>query len=131
MGIDLNFIAIEEPRPIFDRMSGGQEFDVAEYSSPNSCSVRQQTMPLCSAACFPVALLSPRFHCDQQEIRNQDAQGSEGKRVGVRCTPWTRRFSSGGFCNTNIGVDCEKIQWVQGAVNHAGSHGDPHVACRC
>jgi 4,5-dihydroxyphthalate decarboxylase len=32
-GIELNFMAIEEPRPIFDRMSGGQEFDVAEYSS--------------------------------------------------------------------------------------------------
>src|SRR5919204_321607 len=27
-GIELNFIAIDEPRPIFDRMSGGQEFDV-------------------------------------------------------------------------------------------------------
>ena len=32
-GIELNFMPIEEPRPIFDRMSGGQEFDVAEYSS--------------------------------------------------------------------------------------------------
>ena len=32
-GIDLNFIAIDQPRPIFDRMSAGQEFDVAEYSS--------------------------------------------------------------------------------------------------
>src|SRR5437764_15098348 len=32
-GIDLNFIAIDEPRPLFDRMSGGQQFDVAEYSS--------------------------------------------------------------------------------------------------
>ena len=31
-GIDLNFIAIDQPRPIFDRMSGGQEFDVSEYS---------------------------------------------------------------------------------------------------
>jgi len=31
-GIDLNFIPIEVPRPLFDRMSGGQEFDVAEYS---------------------------------------------------------------------------------------------------
>ena len=31
-GIDLNFIAIDQPRPIFDRMSGGEEFDVAEYS---------------------------------------------------------------------------------------------------
>src|ERR1700754_1588583 len=32
-GIVLNFIPIELPRPIFDRMSGGEEFDVAEYSS--------------------------------------------------------------------------------------------------
>ena len=32
-GIDLNYIAIDQPRPIFDRMSGGEEFDVAEYSS--------------------------------------------------------------------------------------------------
>jgi 4,5-dihydroxyphthalate decarboxylase len=32
-GIDLNFMPIDEPRPIFDRMSGGLEFDVAEYSS--------------------------------------------------------------------------------------------------
>ena len=32
-GVDLNFIAIDEPRPIFDRMAGGEEFDVAEFSS--------------------------------------------------------------------------------------------------
>src|SRR5215475_819322 len=32
-GIDLNFIAIDQPRPIFDRMAGGEEFDVAEFSS--------------------------------------------------------------------------------------------------
>ena len=32
-GIDLNFLAIETPREIFDRMGGRQEFDVAEFSS--------------------------------------------------------------------------------------------------
>src|SRR6267378_3433932 len=32
-GIDLNFIAIDQPRAIFDRMAGGEEFDVAEFSS--------------------------------------------------------------------------------------------------
>lgn len=31
-GIDLNFIAINHPRDIFDRMSGGQEFDASELS---------------------------------------------------------------------------------------------------
>src|SRR5437763_15670086 len=32
-GVDLNFIAIDQPRAIFDRMAGGEEFDVAEFSS--------------------------------------------------------------------------------------------------
>lgn len=31
-GIDLNFIAVNHPRDIFDRMSGGKEFDASELS---------------------------------------------------------------------------------------------------
>ena len=43
-GIDLNFIAIDQPRPIFDRMSGGQEFDVCGiFAPPNSHSVSPAT----------------------------------------------------------------------------------------
>ena len=32
-GIDLNFIVLNSPRAIFDRMGGGQEFDASEFSS--------------------------------------------------------------------------------------------------
>src|SRR5436305_12656706 len=32
-GIDLNFIVIDQPRAIFDRMAGAEEFDVAEFTS--------------------------------------------------------------------------------------------------
>lgn len=32
-GIDLNFIAIDDPRQTFDRMGGGLEFDASEMSS--------------------------------------------------------------------------------------------------
>lgn len=31
-GVDLNFIAINHPRDIFDRMAGGKEFDASELS---------------------------------------------------------------------------------------------------
>ena len=34
-GIDLNFLAIDSPREIFDRMSGAMEFDASEMSSPD------------------------------------------------------------------------------------------------
>src|SRR5579885_2124269 len=32
-GIDLNFLVNDEPRNIFDRMAGGLEFDLSEFSS--------------------------------------------------------------------------------------------------
>ena len=32
-GIDLNFLAIDDPRQIFDRMGKNQEFDTSEMSS--------------------------------------------------------------------------------------------------
>lgn len=31
-GIDLNFLSVNHPRDIFDRMSGGKEFDASELS---------------------------------------------------------------------------------------------------
>ena len=51
-GIDLNFIRIEQPRPIFDRMSGGEEFDVAEYSS--SEYVQRYANKKCNFVAIPV-----------------------------------------------------------------------------
>ena len=33
VGFDLNFLAINNPREIFDRMGGSQEFDASEFSS--------------------------------------------------------------------------------------------------
>jgi len=41
-GIDLNFVVLDNPREIFDRMTGRLEFDVCEMSSsvalpPRSC----------------------------------------------------------------------------------------------
>lgn len=51
-GIDLNFIPIELPRPIFDRMSGGEEFDVAEYSS--SEYIQRYAAGKCNFVAIPV-----------------------------------------------------------------------------
>ena len=62
-GIDLNFIPIDEPRPIFDRMSGGQEFDVAEYSISEFVQrFANKQCPFVAIPVFPVARLPPRLH---------------------------------------------------------------------
>src|SRR5947208_3231360 len=53
-GIDLNYIAIDSPREIFDRMGGRQEFDVAEFSSSEFISFfARGESPLVALPVFP------------------------------------------------------------------------------
>ena len=67
-GIDLNFIAIDQPRPIFDRMSGGQEFDVAEYSSSEFVQrFANNECPFVAIPVFPSIAFRLGFHRDQPQ----------------------------------------------------------------
>jgi hypothetical protein len=50
-GISLNFIEVEHPRDIFDRMTGSGEFDASELSSSEYIRGMQQEIDLSSG--FP------------------------------------------------------------------------------
>ena len=53
-GIDLNYVAIDAPREIFDRMGSRQEFDVAEFSSSEFISsFARGNCPLVAVPVFP------------------------------------------------------------------------------
>ena len=53
-GIELNYIAIDSPREIFDRMGSRQEFDVAEFSSSEFISTLAcGDCPLLALPVFP------------------------------------------------------------------------------
>ncbi len=127
-GIELNFIPIELPRPIFDRMSGGEEFDVAEYSS--SEYVQRFAAGKCNFVALPV-FPSRTFRHDVIAINKKSGirkpKDLEGKRVGVALYTMTAALFIRGLLQHEYGVDLSKIKWVQGAINTAGSHGDPHV----
>ncbi|MEA2951390.1 MAG: 4,5-dihydroxyphthalate decarboxylase [Alphaproteobacteria bacterium] len=127
-GIELNFIPIELPRPIFDRMSGGEEFDVAEYSS--SEFVQRLASGNCNFVALPV-FLSRSFRHDVIAINKRSGinkpKDLEGKRVGVALYTMTAAIFIRGLLQHEYGVDLSKIKWVQGAINSAGAHGDPHV----
>jgi 4,5-dihydroxyphthalate decarboxylase len=127
-GIDLNFMPIEEPRPIFDRMSGGQEFDVAEYSSSEFVQrFANRQCPFVAIPVFPSRAFRHGFIAINKESGITRPKDLEGKRVGVPLYTMTAAIFIRGLLQHEFGVDFEKIRWVQGAVNHAGSHGDPHV----
>src|ERR1700761_3934405 len=108
-GIDLNFIRIEQPRPIFDRMSGGEEFDVAEYSS--SEFVQRYANKQCPFVAIPVF----PSRCFRHSC------------IGVALYTMTAAIFIRGLLQHEYGVDFSNVTWVQGAINTSGAHGSPTV----
>jgi len=127
-GIELNFIAIEEPRPIFDRMSGGQEFDVAEYSSSEFVQrFANKQCPFVAIPVFPSRAFRHGFIAINKKSGIRKPKDLEGKRVGVPLYTMTAAIFIRGLLQHEYGVNFEKVHWVQGAINHPGSHGNPTV----
>ena len=127
-GIELNFIAIEEPRPIFDRMSGGQEFDVAEYSSSEFVQrYANKQCPFVAIPVFPSRAFRHGFIAVHAKAGIDSPKDLEGKRVGVPLYTMTAAIFIRGLLQHEYGVDLSKIHWVEGAMNAAGAHGNPTV----
>ena len=83
-GIDLNFIAIDQPRPIFDRMSGGEEFDVAEYSSSEFIQrFANKQCPFVAIPVFPSRAFRHGFIAVHRKAGIKTPKDLEGKRVGI------------------------------------------------
>jgi 4,5-dihydroxyphthalate decarboxylase len=127
-GIDLNFIAIDQPRPIFDRMSGGQEFDVAEYSSSEFIQrFANKQCPFVAIPVFPSRAFRHGFIAIHRQAGIKEPKDLEGKRVGVPLYTMTAAIFIRGLLEHEYGVDCSKIRWVQGAMNTPNAHGSPTV----
>ncbi|HEY7246407.1 MAG TPA: ABC transporter substrate-binding protein [Xanthobacteraceae bacterium] len=127
-GIELNFIAIDQPRPIFDRMSGGEEFDVAEYSSSEFVQrFASKQCPFVALPVFPSRAFRHGFIATHRKAGINKPKDLEGKRVGVPLLTMTAAIYINGLLQHEYGVDLGKIQWVQGAMNTAGAHGSPTV----
>jgi len=127
-GIDLNFIPIEEPRPIFDRMSGGQEFDVAEYSSSEFVQrYANKQCPFVALPIFPSRAFRHGFIAVNRRSGINSPKDLEGKRIGVPLYTMTAAIFIRGLLQHEYGVDFSKVHWVQGAMNTAFAHGNPTV----
>ena len=127
-GIDLNFIAIDQPRPIFDRMSGGQEFDVAEYSlSEFTQRFTRNECPFVAIPVFPSIAFRMGFIAINRKSGIKTPKDLEGKRIGVPLYTMTAAIFINGILQHEFGVDMTKVHWIQSAMNESGSHGSPTV----
>jgi 4,5-dihydroxyphthalate decarboxylase len=125
-GIDLNFIPIQAPREIFDRMVGGQQFDVSEMSLAEYIGMTaKKTSPFIAIPVFPSKAFRHSFICVNRKAGITEPKGLAGKRIGVPLYTITAAIWIRGDLENVYGVDLSNVQWIQGAVEKPGTHGKP------
>jgi 4,5-dihydroxyphthalate decarboxylase len=126
-GVDLNFIPIADPRQIFDRMAGHLEFDACEFSSSELISqLGAGASQLVAIPVFPSRMFRHSF-ITVNTNRIKSPQDLAGKRIGVPLYTMTAAVFIRGMLKEEYGVDLSGVQWIQGAINAAGGHGNPTV----
>jgi len=124
-GIDLNFLAIDEPREIFDRMAGRLEFDACEMSSSEYISrFAANKLPFVALPVFASRVFRHGFIVVNRKYVTSAAE-LNGKRIGVPLYTQTAAIFVRGLMQHELGVDLSSIEWVQGAVDAPGAYGNP------
>src|ERR1700757_1836256 len=127
-GLSLNCITLKSGREIFDRMVGGQEFDVAELSASEFISLMGRgDCPFVALPVFPSRVFRHGYIFINTRRGIRTPKDLEGKRVGLPLYTQTASIWSRGHLMHQFGVDIGKTRWMQGAVETGGSHGHPHA----
>lgn len=126
-GVDLNFLVNDNPRVIFDRMAGGLEFDVSEFSSSEFISrfVANQC-PFVAIPVFPSRVFRHSFIFVNRK-HTQSPKELAGKRIGVPVYTMTAAVFIRGLLGDEHGVDLSQCEWVEGDINSAKPHGNPTI----
>jgi 4,5-dihydroxyphthalate decarboxylase len=126
-GINLNFLAMDNPREIFDRMSNRLEFDACEMSSSELISRHAaKKLPFVAIPVFASRVFRHGFIVvNRKHVKS--AKDLEGKRVGVPLYTQTAALFIRGLMQHDLGIDLSTIEWVEGSVNESGAYGHPSV----
>jgi 4,5-dihydroxyphthalate decarboxylase len=127
-GIDLNFLVLDDPRQVFDRMGGGLEFDASEFSlSEHITKLAAGNSPFVAVPAMISRVFRHQFIFINAKSGIKKPKDLEGRRVGVPLYVQTAAVWIRGMLQHEYGVDLSKIHWVQGAMEHPGTHGKPAV----
>jgi 4,5-dihydroxyphthalate decarboxylase len=126
-GIELNFLVLDNPREIFDRMTGRLEFDACEMSSSEYVSrFAANQLPFVALPVFASRVFRHGFIVVNRRFI-KSPNDLAGKRIGVPLYTQTAAIFVRGLMQHDLGVDLSGIEWVQGAVNEPGSYGSPSL----
>ena len=124
-GVELNFVNIDSPREIFDRMSASQEFDASEYSSSEFISrYSAKQCPFVAIPVFPSRSFRHGFIAVNRKLV-KTAKDLEGGRIGLPMYTMTASIFIKGLLAHECGVDLSNVTWVEGQINGGDRHGNP------
>ncbi len=125
-GIDLNFLEIQAPREIFDRMVGGLEFDLSEMSITEFATMTARgDCAFVGLPVFPSKAFRHGFVCVNREAGIEGPVDLAGKCIGTPLYTQTAAVFIRGDLENVYGVDLSAVEWVQGAMEKPGTHGSP------
>jgi 4,5-dihydroxyphthalate decarboxylase len=125
-GIDLTFTALDEPRDIFDRMAGKNEFDMAEMSSSEYISrFDAKQCPFVALPVFASRVFRHGFIFVNRNAGIRTPKDLAGKRIGVPLYTMSAAVWIRGLLKDEYGVDLSNVTWVEGALKSSGAHGNP------
>src|SRR5258708_11462155 len=126
-GIDLNCITLRSGREVFDRMVGGQEFDVAELSASEFISLTGQgDCPFVALPVFPSRVFRHGYIFINTRRGIRVPKDLEGRRVGLPLYTQTAAIWPRGHLAHHFDLDLDTIPWAQGAVGKTGTQRSPH-----
>lgn len=127
-GIDLQFINIDSPREVFDRMTGNLEFHVAELSSSEFIArLIAGVCPFVAIPVFPSRAFRHGAITVSARSGIQIPKDLEGRRIGVPLYTMTAAVWIRGHLQHEYNVDLSTITWIEGSMDSPGKYGSPNV----
>ncbi|KAH8802525.1 hypothetical protein F5884DRAFT_802256 [Xylogone sp. PMI_703] len=124
-GFELNFIEVQHPRDVFDRMIANREFDASELSSSEYITrYASGDRSFVAIPVFPSRVFRHGFIAVNKD-RIKKPSDLNGKRIGVQLYTMTAAVWIRGLLQHEYGVDLSSIEWVEGKMEGPGSHGKP------
>ena len=125
-GVDLNVLTLGSGREIFDRMVGGHEFEASELSISEYVSMMGAgNCPFIAIPVFISRVFRHGFVFYNEHSGIRTPKDLEGKRIGVPLYTQSAALWVRGHLTSQYGVNLDRVQWVQGSVDVAGTHGKP------
>lgn len=124
-GIDLNFLELDHPRDVFDRMVSSKDFDCSELSASEYITMYAAgKRDFIAIPVFPSRAFRHSFIAVNGD-RIKSPGDLNGKRIGVQHYTMTAAVWQRGLLQHEYGVDLGSIEWVEGKMEGPGSHGKP------